>query len=188
MEALVTVGILMAYVGNSRPASGSEHHFSHYFEITGIVRGERYLPHGIDVFYSAAETAKIREKILALDVSSLSPTVFDAEKYEREIKRIYGSVADEVISLQNRLGLYDDIEKRVAIYKERFSEIKQILSDAPSFADMCEMMLEVGMNYSDFLDFYGEAKINDAYLYAKDLKDRYTVLWAYFDLSDTLKR
>ena len=37
MEALVIVGIAMAYVGNSRPASGSEHHFSHYFEITGIL-------------------------------------------------------------------------------------------------------------------------------------------------------
>ena len=33
MEALVAVGIAMAYVGNSRPASGSEHHFSHYFEM-----------------------------------------------------------------------------------------------------------------------------------------------------------
>ena len=37
MEALVIVGIAMAYVGNSRPASGSEHHFSHYFEITGRI-------------------------------------------------------------------------------------------------------------------------------------------------------
>ena len=32
MEALVGVGIAMAYVGNSRPASGSEHHLSHFFE------------------------------------------------------------------------------------------------------------------------------------------------------------
>ena len=65
MQALVAVGILMAYVGNSRPASGSEHHFSHYFEIVGIVRGEDYLPHGIDVCYSAIETAKIRERLIA---------------------------------------------------------------------------------------------------------------------------
>jgi glycerol-1-phosphate dehydrogenase [NAD(P)+] len=65
MEALVAVGILMAYVGNSRPASGSEHHLSHYFEIVGIVRGEEYLPHGIDVCCSAIETAKLREKLIA---------------------------------------------------------------------------------------------------------------------------
>ena len=31
MEALVGVGIAMSFAGNSRPASGSEHHLSHYF-------------------------------------------------------------------------------------------------------------------------------------------------------------
>ena len=52
MEALVIVGIAMSFAGSSRPASGSEHHLSHFFEITGIVNGEAYFPHGIDVAYS----------------------------------------------------------------------------------------------------------------------------------------
>ncbi len=182
MEALVAVGILMAYVGNSRPASGSEHHFSHYFEITGIVNGKEYLPHGTDVFYSAGETAKIREKILLLSEEDITPSVFDKAKYESEIKRVYGAVADEVIALQHKLGWYSEIEKRVSVYKENLDGIKKILREAPSFAEMCEMLSEVGMNYSDFIKFYGEAKIKDAYLYAKDLKDRYSVLWTYFDL------
>lgn len=57
MEALVIVGIAMSFAGSSRPASGSEHHLSHYFEITGIVNGEDYFPHGIDVAYSTVITA-----------------------------------------------------------------------------------------------------------------------------------
>ena len=65
MKALVIVGLAMAYVGNSRPASGSEHHFSHYFEITGILTDTPYLAHGIDVAYAAVLTAKLREQILA---------------------------------------------------------------------------------------------------------------------------
>ena len=32
------------------------------------------------------------------------------------------------------------------------------------------------------IPLYGEEKIADALLYAKDLKDRYSVLWMYFDL------
>ena len=32
MEALVTVGILMSFAGSSRPASGSEHHLSHFLK------------------------------------------------------------------------------------------------------------------------------------------------------------
>ena len=38
------------------------------------------------------------------------------------------------------------------------------------------------MNYNDFTKFYGAEKINDATLYAKDTKDRYTVLWMYYDI------
>ena len=38
MRALVIVGIAMAQMGNSRPASGSEHHLSHYFEVTGYIQ------------------------------------------------------------------------------------------------------------------------------------------------------
>ncbi len=182
MNALVAVGILMAYVGNSRPASGSEHHFSHYFEIVGIEKGEEYYPHGIDVFYSAAETAKIRDMVIsAILLDDLSPK-FDRAVYEENIKRIYGSVADEVMALQDKLGWYNSISDRIEVYKSKRNEICEVLKTAPTFTEMCEILSEVGMSYSDFRSFYGEEKINDAYLYAKDLKDRYSVLWMYSDI------
>ena len=180
MEALVAVGILMAYVGNSRPASGSEHHLSHYFEIVGIERGEDYLAHGIDVCFSAIETARIREKLIAIDDIDAYEYSFDRDAYEREIRRIYGSVADEVIALQNKMGWYE--VDRVSTYKEKWSEIKKILADCPSSVEMLALCERVGLNYSTFTSLYGEEKIADALLYAKDLKDRYTVLWMYYDL------
>ena len=58
MEALVIVGIMMSFAGSSRPASGSEHHLSHFFEIVGIVKNEFYFTHGIDVVYSTVITAE----------------------------------------------------------------------------------------------------------------------------------
>ena len=65
MEALVIIGIMMSFAGSSRPASGSEHHLSHFFEITGIITNSQYLAHGLDVAYSTVVTAEIRENILA---------------------------------------------------------------------------------------------------------------------------
>ena len=182
MGALVSVGILMAYVGNSRPASGSEHHLSHYFEIVGIVKNEPYLPHGIDVFYSAAETARLRETLIKSDFAK-AISHFDREKYEENIHRIYGSVAEEVIALQNKLGWYNEIKKRLQVYREKESEIKALLSTAPSYAEMCNMLSEVGLDYEDFIKTYGKKKISDALLYAKDLKDRYSALWLYSDIN-----
>ena len=180
MEALVAVGILMAYVGNSRPASGSEHHMSHYFEITGIVRGEEYLPHGIDVCCSAVETARIREKLLATDNINGFEYNFDKEKYESEIRRIYGSISDEVLALQRKTGWYK--KDRISIYKEKWSDIRSILSDCPTSAEMLSLCEKVGISYPDFKTLYGDEKIADGLLYSKDLKDRYSVLWMYYDL------
>lgn len=180
MEALVAVGILMAYVGNSRPASGSEHHMSHYFEIVGIVRGEKYFPHGVDVCYSAIDTAKLREELLAIDDIESFATHFDKKKYEENISRIYTDITDEVLALQNKLGWYD--VDRVSVYKEKWAEIRKVLADCPSSARMLELTEKIGLSYGEFKSLYGEAKIADAHLYAKDLKDRYTVLWMYYDL------
>ncbi len=180
MEALVAVGILMAYVGNSRPASGSEHHLSHYFEIVGIVRGEEYLPHGIDVCCSAIETAKLREELIAIDSLDEIRYSFNKEKYESEIRRIYGKIADEVLALQAKYGLYG--KDRVKIYKEKWSEIKKLLAEAPTASEMLALVERIGLSYKDFCTLYGEEKLKDATLYAKDLKDRYTVLWTYYDI------
>ncbi|MBO5412536.1 MAG: sn-glycerol-1-phosphate dehydrogenase [Clostridia bacterium] len=49
MYALVAAGLSMAECGNSRPASGSEHHISHYLEMDFVRRGERVPLHGIKV-------------------------------------------------------------------------------------------------------------------------------------------
>mgnify|MGYP002230374967 CR=1 FL=1 len=41
-EALVLSGIAMGMVGNSRPASGAEHHFAHTWEVDALARGEEH--------------------------------------------------------------------------------------------------------------------------------------------------
>lgn len=49
MDALVIAGLSMANCGNSRPASGSEHHQSHFLEMY-FVKNQRLIPlHGIKV-------------------------------------------------------------------------------------------------------------------------------------------
>lgn len=172
MAALVAVGIAMSYVGNSRPASGSEHHLSHFFEITGILDGKPYLPHGIDVLCSAVVTAGIREKLLASVPGEYS---FCRETWEGEICRIYSTSAPEVIALQDKLGWYEQDEG--ARIRGCWEDICAVLRQAPTREQMLEMVRDIGLDYAAFVALYGEDKLRDAMLYAKDLKDRYTVLW-----------
>lgn len=174
MEALVTVGIAMSYVGNSRPASGSEHHLSHFFEITGILNHEPYFAHGIDVLYSAVVTARLREELVS---RTPKRRVFDRTAWEREIRRIYSTSAEGIIALQNRLGWYERNDE--AAITGHWNVLCDILREAPTEQEMLELVRRIGLDYHEFTALYGESKLNDAVRYAKDLKDRYSVLWLY---------
>ena len=175
MEALVEVGVAMAYVGNSRPASGSEHHLSHFFEITGILNGTPYLPHGTDVAYSSVLTARLRGEILRREPVRVA---YDRAAYEAAIRKAYTSIADSVMTQQDRLGWYheDEVDEFVLTHTEG---IRAILSEAPDEEEAREMVEAVGLSVEELYDTYGEAHIEEAIRYAKDLKDRYSVLWVH---------
>ena len=179
MEALVIIGIMMSFAGNSRPASGSEHHLSHFFEITGIVNGEEYFSHGIDVAYSTVITAGIREKLCSAPFPHALFRLSDSE-YSSTMSDIYTEVADGCIELQNKVGNYK--MNRLPVYLEKEEEIKAILSEVPTANEIMDMLSLVGLDMKDFYSLYSEEKLKNAILYAKDLKDRYTVLWLYYDL------
>lgn len=179
MEALVIVGIAMSYAGSSRPASGSEHHLSHFFEITGIVRGQKYFPHGIDVAYSTVVTAALREEILTRPWpdAQYRPS---CDEYMAEMTRIYGPVAQGCIALQDKVGLYK--KDMLPVYQAKEPEIRQILAGTPKASEIEAMLNAVDLDMKEFHQLYSREKLADAVFYAKELKDRYTVLWMYYDL------
>ncbi len=179
MEALVIIGILMSFAGSSRPASGSEHHLSHFFEISGILTDKPYFSHGIDVAYSTVVTAALREKLLA---SIFPQTLYRQEKqeYEQEMKRVYLSSAEGCMALQEKMGRYQN--NTAKMYLDRETEIREVLAEMPTADEIKDMLALVELDIQEFYDMYGKEKIRDAIVYAKDLKDRYTVLWMYYDL------
>ena len=60
-EALILSGVAMGLVGNSRPASGAEHHMAHYWEMDALRRGEEHPLHGNAVGASAVISASLYE-------------------------------------------------------------------------------------------------------------------------------
>ncbi len=180
MEALVIVGIMMSFAGSSRPASGSEHHLSHFFEITGIVHGTDYFPHGIDVAYSTVVTAELRQKLLAKPFPAKLYRE-ESNAYRKEMERVYGAVAEGCIALQEKVGTYS--ADQMPVYHQNEAEIRQILAEMPTPEKIKELLSLVELDLNDFYALYGQEKIQDAVRYAKDLKDRYTVLWLNYDLN-----
>ncbi len=178
-HAIVAVGIAMAYIGNSRPASGSEHHFSHYFEVTSLLNKEPYFLHGIDVAYATVETQWMREAILALEAPTAAPAISEAAR-TAEIRRIYGAAADSILALQQKVGRYDS--DLAALIAEKWEAVRAVLSEVPSSQAILDYLTSVGLDMAEYEAMYSAQKRAEGCLWAKDLKDRFSVLWVWFTL------
>lgn len=177
MEVLVLIGACLTLVCTTRPGSGSEHHLSHYFEITGLIDDKPYFLHGTDVGYATVVTAGLRETLCKLDAPTFK-TLSD-ETRKACYQSIYKKHWSEVWELQEEAGRYKREDETRALYRARWEEIKSILFECPTADEIREMLLEVGFDLSLFEKMYGERKIQNAVWVAKDLKDRYSVLWLY---------
>ena len=115
-------------------------------------------------------------------IGSPEAKAFDEDEWESDIRRVYGAennsiTADGIIALQKELGWV--YESKLPVYREKWSEIRKILAASPTPEQVLEMLESVGLSIKDFERMYSVEKRKDAIRYAKDLKDRYTVLWMY---------
>jgi glycerol-1-phosphate dehydrogenase [NAD(P)+] len=61
LGGLIGSGIAMAIVGNSRPASGCEHHASHFWDLLAARGRREYEPHGLQVGYATVFAMRLQQ-------------------------------------------------------------------------------------------------------------------------------
>ena len=69
LRALLISGYAMVIAGNSRPASGAEHHMSHFLEMDFLKRGKPIPLHGIKVGLGTLVSLRMYKRILEKDLS-----------------------------------------------------------------------------------------------------------------------
>ena len=174
MNSLIAVGAAMAYAGCSRPASGSEHHLAHYFEITGILRRAPYLFHGEDVAFGAVLTARLREWLLSRTPADFRPCE-SPEALRARRDAVYGRISESVSRLQEQAGL-DDPSSRLPVIRARWDKVLAVLRTALPSERILEALDQLGLSFGAFVRFYGKERLREAIVSARDLKNRYTLL------------
>lgn len=111
IDALNVAGIAMAIAGNSRPASGSEHHISHYLEMNFLSKNQPCAAHGVKVALGCLVSLELYKKIL--------------EKTENV----------DIINLIESLPSYDEVLTFLKIIKAPL-KFKDINVDKDLFIDM----------------------------------------------------
>lgn len=133
MDALVLTGIAMSYVGISRPASGSEHHLSHYWEMMALLHGDPDAFHGtkvgvatvltLDMYHRLPQYLKKLEAFQAaecenrtgentmsekcMEIPQIAQTIdceiYNKESWEQNILEKYGPSAPGVLELEEKV-------------------------------------------------------------------------------------
>lgn len=65
MAGLVESGLAMAMMGSSRPASGCEHHASHFWDLLAFQGRREHAPHGLQVGYATRFATAVQRSALA---------------------------------------------------------------------------------------------------------------------------
>lgn len=188
MEALVLTGIAMSFVGNSRPASGSEHHLAHYFEMMLLFENRKAILHGRKVGVNTVITTKLRDMLVNKDIdfdkAVYEAKSFDIDKWKDKVNSTFKEAAkgiieiskkDETTSVPKRL-------ERIKSIKENQEEIKKVLKEVPSTEEIKNILVKAGAPTLPEQIGIKNASIFNAVLMSKEIRTRYTVLSLLSDL------
>ncbi|MDF2662395.1 MAG: Glycerol-phosphate dehydrogenase [Paenibacillus sp.] len=181
MEGLVLSGIAMQMIGNSRPASGAEHHISHYWEMLHFAAGHRPELHGIKVGAATPLIARLYAELLEADMGEWNMTEKDAAQiaeWETNLRRCYGPLAEDMIA-ENRSLLLSQPELDVRMnrlvrgWPELKPKLRTLLGLVP---DLKALLRDAGAPAEPREIGVARQELSDALRVAKEVRSRYTVL------------
>jgi glycerol-1-phosphate dehydrogenase [NAD(P)+] len=151
LDGLVESGICMQLNGNSRPASGAEHHLAHYWEMTLLGQGRPAILHGAKVGIGTVLIARRYEQLNAITQTEVDQRLQQAEmpgwdQDEAEIRGGYGAIAERITDEQRRyrdvaLADFSTLKSRIS---QHWDEIRQIAGSVPPAQRIVELLEQVG--------------------------------------------
>jgi len=188
MRGLVLSGAAISLYGDSRPASGAEHHMSHYWETIMEQRGEVHAMHGEQV---AVGTVLVL--MLAEELSKITPDfeaarkfvkAYDKSRWESEINRCYGSAAGEVFTIEEKSKKNDPelCLARIDSMEQHWDEVISQLKTLPSSGYLKSLLDDIGCPSSSEQIGVDAATLKDTFLFCKEVRPRYTIFQTVYDL------
>lgn len=184
MEGLILSGIGMLVVGNSRPASGSEHSLSHYWEMKTFLEHKTPHLHGKKVGIGTGVMATFYEKFFArnpfeIDLTDVHARKQPLEEIETAIRRGLGKAAEGVVKVARSTYLsWEEQEQQIERIQVLWEDLKKLQTIEPTFDHVRDVQLAVGASISPQDIEVNRSLLREALLNAKEVRSRYTVLRA----------
>ena len=137
--------------GNSRPASGTEHHYSHLWEMKLLQEGRHGILHGAKTGVGTIIGAGMYERVKQMSHAELSDrleasTLPNREHEIAQIRQVYGKLADEVIATHKGFinmseAQYNQLKRTLL---EQWEGVQAIAATVPAPNELATMLKTVG--------------------------------------------
>ena len=188
MEGLVLTGVAMSLYGNSRPASGCEHHMSHYWEMMFEQAGKRPVPHGTQVGVGTVLMLKLVEALRARTVdfgaARAAALGYDQAAWEKNIRAAYGPAAQGVIDMEVKAKKNETSARleRIDSMERNWAEITALLEALPSSETVADLLKSLDSPCTPAAIDVDAEMLKNTFLYCKEVRARYTILQMVWDL------
>ncbi len=186
MEGLIVSGLAMQASQSSRPASGSEHQFSHLWEMEAVGgHSGSTISHGFKVGIGSIASAALYERVLSRDLSRLNiPAVQEAWPTRTMLMRAVAAahtipiIAEKAV--EESLAKYIDapqLGKRLALLRERWPDLRDQLTAQLLTADEVRACLQAaGAPTEPERIGVDLPRLQTSYAKARHIRRRYTIL------------
>jgi len=137
-EALLLTGIGMSFTKTSRPASGTEHILSHFWECKKLLDGQLSDFHGRKVGVATLLIMEKYQKLKELESVKAHKEIIDWD----DVYANYGALSDEVKALNTPDTITDEINPETI--EKNWQRIREIIASMPTLEQIKSAMIKAG--------------------------------------------
>lgn len=177
LRGLIDSGLAIAAVGSSRPASGCEHHASHFWDLLAARGCRPSHPHGLQVGYATWFAMRLQRFAFDEGVASLRYPSLPCDPLDRAARRWLGAPSPEIVAAVEEKQRFAAQLDRWPADNTRWESVRAAIRPAmATFTSVERALARAGIpDVSGFLDV-DEPMLRAAFRYASRLRARYTVI------------
>lgn len=189
-EGLIMSGLAMQNTKTSRPASGSEHQFSHLWEMQAIGHGKPEHPHGFKVGIGTIASAALYEQLFAHDLTRLDvdnlcqkwPSIEEVVQKVRASFDIPALIEKAVEECSAKYITPEMLRQRLTLLKQRWPSLREKLKTQLKPAVQVREQLQLAGCPTDPAEIgLNLVQLRQSYFQARYIRRRYTVLDLAFE-------
>lgn len=183
-EGLIMSGFAMQACQSSRPASGMEHQFSHYWDMANLEYKGKHVSHGFKVGIGTLVSTQCLEYLLKYDIQSLDENLLAEawptwEEQEAEINRLFdGMPGHKQRALKESKAKYQSpeiVKTQILTLKNGWEDLKaKIEAQIFTYNKVYDYLKEVGAPYTPEMIGVSKKELKEAFIRIPYMRSRFT--------------